>query len=145
MKRLFGFAILSTGLALFAQAPETWTAKELLPPADLAARLQKGEKPLMVYVGPEYLYRAKHIPGSVYAGMTAKPEGIHGLLEAVKGKPADAEVIVYCGCCPMKVCPNIRPAIKALKDAGFKNVRLLELPTRFGDDWTSKGYPAVAE
>lgn len=138
-------AALSIATAMFAQAPDTWTPKELLAPADLAARLEEGEKPLVVYIGPASIYRTKHIPGALDAGMASRPEGIVGLLAAVKGKPADAEVIVYCGCCPMKVCPNIRPAIKALKDAGFRNVRLLELPTRFSDDWVAKGYPAVAE
>ncbi|MBN8729580.1 MAG: rhodanese-like domain-containing protein [Acidobacteria bacterium] len=121
---------------------EPWTAKELLPPSQLAQRLKGGEKPLILYVGPNYLYRAKHIAGAVDAGMAAKPEGIQSLLALVKGKAPGTEIIFYCGCCPMNVCPNIRPAIKALKGAGFTNIKLLELPTRLADDWTSKGYPS---
>lgn len=131
--------------ALFAQTPDTWTTKELLPAAALADRLQKGEKPIIIYTGPAYLYRVKHIPGAINAGPASNPDGVPALLALVKGKPADTEVVVYCGCCPMRVCLNIRPAIMALKDAGFTKVRLLELPTRFSDDWTSKGYPAIAE
>lgn len=127
--------------ALLAQAPDTWTSKELLSAADVATRLRAGEKPLIIYVGPAYLFRTKHIPDSLNAGMASKPEGIEKLLAQMKGKSLNTEVIIYCGCCPMRVCPNIRPAIKALKDAGFKNVRLLELPTRFDDDWVTKGYP----
>ena len=122
-------------------ADEPWTAKELLRPADLAKRLNKGDKPFMIFIGPNRLFRTKHIPGASDAGMASKPEGIAGLMALVKGKPPETEIILYCGCCPMNVCPNIRPAVKALKDAGFKNVKLLHIPDRLADDWTSKGYP----
>lgn len=142
--RILRFACLTAAVCLPAlvSAQEPWTAKELLAPAKLAQRLNGGEKPLVLYVGPNYLYRAKHIAGAVDAGMAAKPEGIQSLMALVKGKAPGTEIIIYCGCCPMNVCPNIRPAMKALKGAGFTNVRLLELPTRMADDWTSKGYPA---
>lgn len=125
-------------------AAEPWTAAELLPPAQLAQRLTAGEKPLVIFVGPQYLYRAKHIAGSLDGGMAAKPEGIASLLALVKGKAPGTEIILYCGCCPMNVCPNIRPAVKALKNAGFTKVRLLELPTRLAQDWTEKGYPVAS-
>lgn len=52
-------------------AAEPWTAAELLPPAQLAQRLTAGEKPLVIFVGPQYLYRAKHIAGSLDGGMAA--------------------------------------------------------------------------
>lgn len=132
-------------LAVSAFAAEPWTAQELLPPAQLAARLTKGEKPLMIYVGPAYLWRVKHIPASVNAGMAGREEGIAGLKKILAGKAKDTEVIIYCGCCPMNVCPNIRPAIQAIKAEGFTKVRLLELPTRLDDDWVKKGYPAISE
>jgi len=142
--RIFTLALLAAAVCVPAalRAEEPWTAKELLAPAKLAQRLNGGEKPFLVYVGPNYLFRAKHIAGSIDAGMAAKPEGIQSLLALVKGKAPGTEIIIYCGCCPMNVCPNIRPAMKALKGAGFTNVKLLELPTRLADDWTSKGYPA---
>ncbi|MEP7364391.1 MAG: rhodanese-like domain-containing protein [Acidobacteriota bacterium] len=122
-------------------ADEPWTEKELLPPATLAKRLSDGDKPFMIFVGPGFLFRTKHIPGASDAGMASKPEGMAALMALVKGKSPDTEIILYCGCCPMNVCPNIRPAVKALKEAGYKNVKLLHLPTRLADDWTSKGYP----
>ncbi len=96
----------------------------------------------MLYVGPAYLWRVKHISHSQNAGMASKEEGIEGLKKILAGKAKDTEVIVYCGCCPMNVCPNIRPAIQAIKAAGFTRVRLLELPTRIADDWVNKGYPS---
>lgn len=122
-------------------AAEPWTAQELIQPADLAKRLTTADKPLVIFIGPAYLYRAKHIASSLDAGPASKPEGIEGLMKLVKGKAPGTEIILYCGCCPMNVCPNIRPAVKALKEAGYKNVRLLEIPTRLANDWTGKGYP----
>jgi hypothetical protein len=41
----------------------------------------------------------------------------------------------------MEHCPNIRPACDALKEMGFSQVKVLNIPERFGDDWTAKGYP----
>jgi len=132
-------------LAASSLAAEPWTAQELLPPAQLAARLAKSEKPLMIYVGPAYLWRVKHIPASINAGMSSREEGLAALKKILAGKAKDTEVIIYCGCCPMNVCPNIRPAIQAIKADGFTRVRLLDLPTRLDDDWVKKGYPAVSE
>ncbi len=143
MTRLLFFVCLAGLMPLAAQEP--WTAKELLPPAELAQRLKGGEKPLMIYVGPAYLWRVKHITHSVNGGMAAKEEGLAELKKLLAGKTKDTEVILYCGCCPMNVCPNIRPAVKAVKEIGFKKVRLLELPTRLNDDWVVKGYPSVAD
>lgn len=142
INRALPLALFTLAALLPLQAAEPWTAQELLQPAALAKRLTSGEKPLMIYIGPAYLYRAKHITGSLDAGPASKPEGIEGLMKLVKGKPPATEIILYCGCCPMNVCPNIRPAVKALKEAGFKTVRLLEIPNRLAEDWTAKGYPA---
>lgn len=138
-----GFILCMT--SFLALAAEPWTAKELMAPAALAERLKKGEKPVMLYVGPAYLWRVKHITHSQNAGMASKPEGMESLKQILKDKSKDTEIIVYCGCCPMNVCPNIRPAMQWIKQAGFTKVKLLELPTRLADDWVAKGYPAEAE
>lgn len=130
--------------SIAALAAEPWTVKELMAPSVLAERLKEGEKPLMLYVGPAYLWRTKHITDSQNAGMGSKPEGMESLKQILKDKAKDTEIIVYCGCCPMNVCPNIRPAMQWIKQAGFTKVKLLELPTRLADDWISKGYPAEA-
>lgn len=52
-----------------------------------------------------------------------------------------AKIIVYCGCCPFDRCPNIRPAINALKEMKFTNYQLLNLPHNIKIDWMDKGYP----
>jgi rhodanese-related sulfurtransferase len=129
---------------LWAFAADPWTTSEVLQAPDLAARLKKGENPSIVYVGPTFLYRGQHIAGAIYGGMGAKPEGIQSLLAAVKNLPKDKVLIIYCGCCPWNVCPNMRPAFQALKTAGFRNVKALYLPVRLADDWAAKGYPVAS-
>jgi hypothetical protein len=56
----------------------------------------------------------------------------------------DADIVLYCGCCPMEHCPNIRPAYQALKESGFTRVRVLRIPTNMAADWYGKGYPSEA-
>ena len=49
--------------------------------------------------------------------------------------------MIYCGCCTLEKCPNIRAAFTALNDMGFTHLRVLLLLTDFNTDWISKGYP----
>jgi hypothetical protein len=65
-------------------------------------------------------------------------------LEKLVGKlPRRQEIVIYCGCCPWEECPNLRPAFRALKQMGFSNIKVLNLPTRLGADWAAKGYPLI--
>jgi thiosulfate/3-mercaptopyruvate sulfurtransferase len=41
----------------------------------------------------------------------------------------------------MPDCPNIRPAYQALREMGFKRIKLLSLPNNFTQDWQMKGFP----
>jgi len=134
-ERLVSIAI---ALPLILLAAETGSVE----PKDLAAELQaKGAKPLLIHVGFAVLYRGKHIPQSVYAGPARTPEGLEALKKAVAEVPKDREIVLYCGCCPYDMCPNIRPALGALRQAGFTHVRALVIPTNFAADWVDKGYP----
>ena len=48
----------------------------LVQPQDLAAQLAgKGARPAVFMVGPNVLYRSKHIPGSVFAGPGRNEDG----------------------------------------------------------------------
>lgn len=96
---------------------------------------------LIIHVGFPVLYRAAHIAGSEYAGPGSKPEGIEMLKKAVAGQPHDREIVLYCGCCPWDKCPNIRLALAAVRDMGFRNVRALVIPASLKIDWIDKGYP----
>jgi thiosulfate/3-mercaptopyruvate sulfurtransferase len=134
-------ALLLAALTLFAQG-EPWKPADLMPPAELAARLNSASpKPVILYVGFPVLYRSSRIPGAVLAGPMNRPEGLTALKQAVAGLPKDKEVVIYCGCCPFAQCPNIRPGFRALREMGFTKVRLVDLPTNLSSDWVAKGYP----
>ena len=111
----------------------------LIQPPDLAARL--AAKPAIFQVGPNVLYRSKHIAGAAFAGPGSKPEGIALLKAAVEKLPRDREIVIYCGCCPWDKCPNIQPALDSLKQMGFTHVKALYIADNFKANWVDKGYP----
>jgi len=114
----------------------------LIQPGEVAARLAaKGTHPAVFHVGPNMLYRGKHIPGAIYAGPASRPEGLALLKQAVEKLPRDREVVLYCGCCPWSNCPNVKPAMELLKQMGFTHAKAMFVETGFGKDWTEKGYP----
>jgi rhodanese-related sulfurtransferase len=122
---------------------DPWQASQLMTPEDLSTSLSKAtvDKPLVLYVGYPVLYQGGHIAGSTFAGPASKPDGLQKLNQEVKGLPRDKQIVLYCGCCPWKDCPNIRPAFQTLKDLGFKNVKVLYLPKNLLNDWITKGFP----
>lgn len=136
--------VAAIGLLVAQTQSDPWTKADLLPPARLAKTLTtRAEKQpvAIINIGFPVLYRGKHIIRSLYAGPGNKPEGIDLLKESVRKLPKDAEIVLYCGCCPWVKCPNIRPAFRALRELGYTKVRVLEIPTNFHTDWVSKNYP----
>ena len=116
-----------------------------MEPKDLAARLQTpGDHPTLVHVGFPTLYRGKHIPQSIYAGPASRPDGLELLKKSVANLPRDRELVVYCGCCPWEMCPNIKPAMEALRQMGFTKVKAVMIAKNFQTDWTDHGYPVEA-
>lgn len=120
------------------QADEPWTDKELKDPAVLAATLEdaKASKPAIFNIGP-----VQDIKGAISIGPAVVPKNLEKLKAQLAKIPKDREVIVYCGCCPFRRCPNIRPAFELLKQMKYTQRKLLNLPTSLKDDWISKGYP----
>ena len=133
---------LAIAMPLIAVVADTTTVE----PKDLAAQLQSNAaKPALIHVGFAVLYRGKHIPESIYAGPARTPEGLGALQKAVSAMPRDREIVVYCGCCPYDMCPNIKPALETLRQMGFTKVKALMIPTNFKTDWTDHGYPVEGE
>lgn len=132
-------ALLSS-LAL-GQQSDPWPSTALLSPEQLATELKAPAPPHVIYVGFPILYKGAHIANAAFAGPCSKPEGIERLSRTVKAYPQDAAIVIYCGCCPFVKCPNIRPAYRALQQAGFKNVKVLYLETNLHTNWIEKGYP----
>ena len=145
MQRPVCSAALFALAAMFCFSAETtdpWPSSAVIEPAALAQILQKGKPPMVISVAFPVLYHAKHIVHAVEAGPGSKPEGIEALKKAVAGIPKDADIVVYCGCCPMVKCPNIRPAYRTLHELGYTHVRVLDVPTNMHDDWYAKNYPS---
>ena len=116
----------------------------LIQASELAQMMKSAQKPVILYVGPKAFYTQSHIAGAEYIGPAGRPEGIERLRARAATLAKDAEVVIYCGCCPWDRCPNIRPAYAELKKAGFTKARVLYLATSFGLDWKDKGLPVAA-
>ena len=138
----------SVTMACAQEAPANpWTAAQTTQPSAMVAVLanSKNAKPVILQVGFEVLYKSKHIPGSSYAGPASTPEGLEALKQAVRALPKNADIYLYCGCCPIGKCPNIRPAFATLKAMGFTHLHVVMLQTSFGKDWVAHGYPVAGE
>ena len=118
-------------------AGEPWKPEQLMEPSVLASKLAAAEKhPIIFDIGPSGV-----IKEAIEIGPGQEKANIDRLKKELVKLDKSSEVVVYCGCCPFKNCPNIRPAFEALNEAGFKNSYLLNLPENLRVDWIAKGYP----
>lgn len=125
------------------QLPDPWNAAQNLQPAELVPELadKKGTTLTIVSVGFRTLFAGGHIPGATFHGSASTEQGLSDLKKWAEELPRTTNLVIYCGCCPLEKCPNIRPAFTALDKRGFKKLRVLVLPTNFATDWVDKGYP----
>lgn len=100
----------------------------------------KSPRPVVLQVGSRVMFAQAHIPGAVYAGPGSQSAGLDLLSAKVAALPKDAFIVLYCGCCPWNHCPNLGAAFHHLQELGFRNVKVLYIPSNFGDDWVDKGY-----
>lgn len=143
-------AICAFGPALSAQV-KTKTqvtslgSAQLITPEDLVKVLQapRGEKPLILNVGPRLLYAQAHIPGTEFIGPGSDEQALQALRNRVKSLPRSKFIVLYCGCCPWDHCPNVLPAYKALAEMGFARAKVLYIANNLGADWVYKGYPTT--
>jgi len=121
---------------------DPWAQAQTVQPSALAKELENSKTaPMVVFAGFGRLYTAGHIKGAEYHGTASKQEGLKEFTTWAAALPRTASIVIYCGCCPMDRCPNIRPAFKALEALGFQQVRVLILPNDFATDWAGKGLP----
>jgi len=139
--RIAMLTLLAT-LGLSLDAADPWPKSELVEPTALAQEIRSAPPPQVLCVAFPVLYRSRHILHAVDAGPGSKPEGLEALKRAAAALPKNADIVIYCGCCPMVKCPNIRPAYHTLREMGFKHIRVLEIPTNMQADWYSKDYPS---
>jgi len=121
---------------------DPWTADQTVEPAALVKELENPKTaPMVIFVGFGRLYSAGHIKGAQFHGTTGREDGLKEFTAWVSSLSRASNLVIYCGCCPMDHCPNIRPAFATLRDLGFHKVRVLLLPNDFATDWAGKGLP----
>lgn len=125
-------------LSGYSQTTEPWTARDLMEPAALAATLNNpgAQKPVIFNIGP-----MANIEGAITIGSTQSQSNLDKMTKELAKVPKDKTVVIYCGCCPFRNCPNIRPAFKLLKEKGYTKAKLLNLKQNLKVDWTDYGYP----
>lgn len=122
----------------FQGQKDPWSQNQLMEPAQLATKLQASgaSQPLVLNIGP-----AGTIKNAVDIGPMTEPENVQKLRGLLAKTDKKKEVVVYCGCCPFKNCPNVRPAFALLKEYKFQSPFLLNLSRNLKADWIDKGYP----
>ena len=142
MKRVNYLLLLSTIFlsitAFINQQEEPWRQDQLMEPKDLAAIINNpsAEQPLIICVGPAGL-----IKNAVNIGAASKKENLDSFKELLSKEKKDRAIVIYCGCCPFKNCPNIRPAFTLMNKMKFTNQKLLNLSHNLKADWIDHGYP----
>ncbi len=138
-------ALPARGFCQFSPAPigaASIPSGSLIQPPDLVRLLQSEKQaPLIFQVGSRMFFAEAHIRGSQYAGPGSQEAGLQLLENTVAKLPKNRSIVLYCGCCPWNHCPNVGPAYQRLRTLGFTRVQVLYMPSNFGDDWVSKGYP----
>jgi thiosulfate/3-mercaptopyruvate sulfurtransferase len=137
---LTGLLIIGISVSSIGQTTNTepWTENQLMPPAELAKVIndKKAHQPVVFSIGPGAI-----IKGSIDIGPGRDKGNLAKLKEALSKLPKDANIVIYCGCCPFEHCPNIRPAFQLLNEMKFTNQKLLNLQKNIKVDWIDKGYP----
>ena len=151
-KAIFTLAILIlAGINLKAQGinprqsldkRDTWTQKDLMQPADLAASIAdpKSKKVHIFNIGV-----VEDIKGAKNIGGASDKANLEKFKQELSKLPKSSQLVVYCGCCPFERCPNIRPAFNLMKSMGFINGKLLNIPTNLKQNWIDKGYPLASK
>ena len=134
---LFTMAIFFSGV-LLSSGEEPWRTDQLMEPADLAQLINdpRMPQPILFSIGPSAV-----IKNSIDIGAVNDKVNWEKLrLELAKLSP-DAQVVIYCGCCPFNHCPNIRPAFTLMNEMKLTNHKLLNLTKNIKVNWIDNGYP----
>jgi thiosulfate/3-mercaptopyruvate sulfurtransferase len=124
---------------------DPWTRAQTVEPAALAKEISSRPtaRPTTVCIGFHTLYEGAHVPAAFFHGPASTPDGVAELRRWAQALPRSTNVVIYCGCCPLAHCPNVRPAFTVLRQMGFIHVRVLLIPNDFAHDWVQPGYPVA--
>jgi len=135
---IFTLCILPLIFFAFTTQDNPWQKEQLLEPNTLVSILNnpKAKKPIILNVGPTEL-----IKSAKSMGICSTQEGIEQFKNYVDKLPLNQDLVIYCGCCKLATCPNIKKTMLYLQLRGYTNYKLLDLPTSLEVDWIKKGYP----
>jgi hypothetical protein len=136
---IFLFLIAGSAIAFNPSKDDPWRPDQLMEPQTLnnILTINQGENlPVIFNVGP-----VSNIKGAISVGASSGSDGLASLQAYIKHIAKDKVIVIYCGCCPLFKCPNVRPAFKLLTDAGYTNIRVLKLQNNLKTDWINMGYP----
>ena len=97
---------------------------------ELKAKLDRGDRVVLVEALPEPYYRKAHLPGA----LNLPHDRVDALAPALLPDKA-AEIVVYCANLP---CPNSEIAADRLTELGYANVREY---AEGKQDWIDAGFP----
>ncbi|MGA9652136.1 rhodanese-like domain-containing protein [Pedobacter sp.] len=113
-----------------------WKNDQLMQTQKLASLISKNSKVTIFNIGS-----VQDIKSAVHVGAASEQASLDNLGRLAGKFPKSGQTVLYCGCCPMEKCPNIRPAFNLLKSRGFTNLYVLDIPTNLRKDWIDKGFP----
>lgn len=119
-----------------------WSQDELKDVDKFAAEMKLGgtNDILILNIGS-----VDDIKDAIHIGPVALEENQKKLANYLTQISKDKAIMIYCGCCPTDVCPNVKKAYHSLKTLGYTNFEILNLKANLDDDWTSKGYPMASK
>ena len=140
--QLAALLLLLIAVAFIKKQAEPWHADQLIAAKDVAIVLNSSTeiKPLIISVGPAGL-----IKDAIDIGPAHEKENLNKLKKLLSHENRSREIVIYCGCCPFKDCPNIRPAFSLLNSMKFTRHKLLDLPHNLKADWIDYDYPMATD
>jgi hypothetical protein len=142
-KAIYPLLLLIVILALlsfsFSKFQNPFPEESLIQPTELLKLIDSksaASKPLILNVGSMELIKTAET-----GGLGSMQEGMEKFIAKVRNVDKTKMIVLYCGCCKLDHCPNVKPPYDYLKEQGFNNVKILNLTTGIYEDWISKGYP----
>lgn len=138
-KWFFTAVLAGIWLSVTAWSQDTgfWKKEQLYSVDALAGKVRKADTSgiYILNTGPmeDILY-------AIHIGPVENKKYVDRLAALLPRLDKRREVIIYCGCCPLKACPNLSPAYELLDRSGFK-VKVLALEQDLEEDWIAKKYP----
>lgn len=114
-----------------------WKKEQLYNVEQLAERIHQADTSdiYILNTGP-----VEDIQYAIHIGPVENKKYLDKLELLLPALDKGREVIIYCGCCPLVVCPNLSPAYDLLSHNGFR-VKVLALEQDLEEDWIGKKYP----